>query len=101
MYYFSMASLLVSLLLSSCSTSFLEMQGECVLQQWQFFGSNVRTRMICDLPSPELTEIQVRDREAMDTNPFPGAFDRNNADSVDPDLLEKHTGRKPDEGEEE
>ena len=50
----------------------------------------MRSRTLCDLPPPELYETQVRDREAMETNPFPDLFDLGNpADSADPNLLEK------------
>ena len=61
-----------------------------MLQQWQFMGWTMRQRTICDLPPPAMTgDIDVRDRKAMDINPFPGLVEKNDADSLDPNLLEK------------
>ena len=93
-----MRYLVVALLLSGCTTTYVEVKGECVIQQWSFLGGIMRKRTICDLPVPEANETPVRDREAMDTNPFPDLIDLdNNADSMDPDLLEKNMGVPPDE----
>ncbi|MDB4312054.1 hypothetical protein N9937_01360 [bacterium] len=77
----------------------MEFEGECVVQQWAIASVVLRRRQICDLPSPTEGEVQVKDREAMKVNPFPGLLDRNDADSLDPDLLEKNTGRKPNANE--
>jgi len=49
----------------------------------------MRSRQICDLPVPGDEELQVRDREQMNPNPFPGLWDQNPADTADPNLLEK------------
>ena len=49
----------------------------------------LRKRQICDLPPPNRNEVQVRDREPMNPNPYPGVFDTNPADSMDGNLLEK------------
>ena len=50
----------------------------------------MRQRTICDLPPPRDDEVQARDREAMDVNPFPNILDfKNDADTIDPNLLEK------------
>jgi len=88
------------LILGGCTTSYLELKGECVIQQWSFIGQTMRKRLICDLPPPTLLEEQVRDREAMNTNPFPNLIDLdNNADSMDPNLLEKEMNY-PQEAEE-
>jgi len=85
--------------LVGCSTIYVEVKGECVMQQWRFIGYTMRARMICDFPPPAEGETEVRDREAMDTNPFPDLFEENDADSTDPNLLEKSMGY-PVEGEE-
>ena len=88
-------------MISGCETTYLELRGECVMQRWQLFGQTMRSRTLCDLPPPDATETQVRDREAMDVNPFPGLLDFNNpADSTDPNLLEKELGY-PQAGEDE
>ena len=90
--------LFVTPFLVSCSTTFVEFKGECVIQDWQFLGYSMRTRQICDLPPPEMDEVQVRDREAMDTNPFPDLLDfDNDADTIDPNLLEKSMEYPPSE----
>ena len=82
--------LLVLLILPGCTTTFVEFKGECVMQEWQLVGYPVRTRQICDLPPPDDDEVQVRDREPMDVNPYPDLFDfKNDADTIDPNLLEK------------
>ena len=49
----------------------------------------LRQRQICELPAPQPDDVQVRDRAPMDVNPFPDLFERNDADSTDPNLLEK------------
>ena len=82
--------------LSACTTIFLEVEGECVIQTWTLANFVVRKRMICDLPQPGIGDPEVRDREPMDVNPFPGLLDRNDADSTDPDLLEKSMGLPQD-----
>ena len=82
----------VVFLLAGCSTSYIEVKGECVMQQWQLLGQTMRERTICDLPPPEEGEENVRDREAMDVNPFPDLFEENKADTTDPDLLEDSMG---------
>lgn len=90
-------SLVLSLLLlSSCTTTFIEFRGECVLQQWKLVSVTMRQRQICDLPPPQEDPFfnpdvdRLRDREAMEINPFPDLGDRlNKADSMDPNLLEK------------
>ena len=80
----------MSLTVAGCATTFIEVQGECVLQQWQFLGWTMRQRTLCDLPPPAMTnDGPLRERGAMRTNPFPGLIDRNEADSLDPNLLEK------------
>jgi hypothetical protein len=84
---------------AGCTTQFVEFQGACVIQQWGFASVVVRRRTLCDLPPPDLvTEGHLRDREAMDVNPFPDAFDfKNEADTIDPNLLEKKLGVPPSE----
>ena len=92
------SAVLLVLVLSSCMTTFVEFKGECVIQAWDFLGLNMRTRQICDLPPPDADEVQVRDREAMNTNPFPDLIDLGNeADSIDPNLLEKNMGYPQEE----
>ena len=90
-FYGFVAWLIVGLL-SSCVTKFTEFRGECVLQEWKLANITLRYRQICDLPPPDMNETQVRDREAMDVNPFPDLLERNDADSTDPNLLEKKMG---------
>lgn len=85
------------ILLISCTTSFIEFKGECVIQEWRLVGYAIRVRQICDLPPPEGDEKEVRDREAMGINPFPDLFERNKADSTDPNLLEKTMGYPQEE----
>ena len=98
-YTASMRLLLALILvLPGCTTIFLEYEGECVQQQWAFASVVLRRRMICDLPPPTAEEGALRDREAMDTNPFPELFERNEADSTDPNLLEKTMGYPQDDG---
>lgn len=93
---------LAMLMLSSCTTTFIEFKGECVVQQWAFMTFNVRRRMLCDLPPPSADEGHLRDREAMSVNPYPNLLDfDNDADTTDPNLLEKKMGVPPDEGDEE
>jgi hypothetical protein len=88
---FALSSCMLSIL--SCTTTYVEMEGECVLQSWELGGVTMRKRMICDLPQPSGDDPEVRDREAMGVNPFPDLLDRNNkADSTDTDLLEKSMG---------
>ena len=87
------------LLISGCTTKYFEVKGECVMQSWHLVGQTMRERLICDLPPPDDDEVQVRDREEMDTNPFPDLFDLDNqADTPDPNLLEKKMGypQEPD-----
>ena len=85
-------------LASGCATHFVEFEGECVIQQWSFASMVLRRRTLCDLPPPTMAEGKLRDREAMDVNPFPDLFDRNNpADSMDPNLIEKTMGYPPSE----
>ena len=69
------------------------------MQQWQFLGQTMRERTICDLPPPSEEETQLRDREPMDTNPFPDLLEENKADTLDPNLLEKSMGYPVEEGE--
>ena len=86
------------LVLSGCTTSFLELKGECVIQQWRLIGYTMRTRTICDLPSPAMYETQVRDRDQMNVNPFPNLWDFDNkADTTAPNLLEEHMKYPPEE----
>ena len=85
------------LFLLACTTTYVEFEGECVMQEWSFLGQTMRERQICDLPSPKAHETQVRDREAMNVNPFPDLFENNKADSMDPNLLEKEMGVSQDE----
>jgi hypothetical protein len=89
--------------LGGCATQFVEFEGECVIQQWTLASVVMRRRTLCDLPPPnEATEGYLRDREAMSTNPFPDLLDFDNeADTIDPNLLEKTLGVPPDEGDEE
>ena len=89
--------------INGCTTTFVEFRGECVIQDWKLFGASVRQRQICDLPPPQEDVAfdpetdRLRDREAMDTNPFPDFTDRlNKADSFDPNLLEKSIGLDPE-----
>ena len=78
---------------AGCATTFIEFEGECVLQEWQLLGYSLRQRTLCDLPSPDVaTEGRLRDRKSMGVNPFPGLLDRNKADAIDPNLLEKQLG---------
>ena len=77
---------------AACTTQFIEFEGACVLQRWDLASITMRTRVICDLPPPTMLEEPLRDREAMDTNPFPDLLERNEADSTDPNLLEKTMG---------
>lgn len=85
-------------LLTGCTTHFIEFKGECVIQQWRLAAVTLRGRLLCDLPPPTMEEVQVRDREAMDVNPFPDLFDfDNNADTIDPNLLEKSMEYPPSE----
>ena len=78
------------LILGGCSTSFLELKGECVIQQWRLIGYTMRNRMICDLPPPAMYETQVRDRDQMNVNPYPNLWDFDNkADTAAPNLLEE------------
>ena len=86
-----------AIVVGGCTTQYVEFEGECVMQQWRLAGYAMRSRTICDLPSPGPLETQVRDREAMDVNPFPDLFERNNADILDPDLLEKEMGIIPED----
>lgn len=84
--------LLVFLLLLpvGCTTSYMELEGECVIQEWILGNFTMRKRMICDLPPNKGDVIHQR---PMKTNPFPGLLERNNdADSTDPNLLEKKMG---------
>jgi len=91
----------ILMLLLGCTTTYYEIEGECVAQEWLLGGFSMRRRMICDLPPPTGDEPELRDREAMGVNPFPGLLDmHNDADSIDPDLLEKKKGIKQDEAEE-
>jgi hypothetical protein len=96
-------TVLIAFGLGGCTTSFIEFEGACVMQQWALASVVVRRRQLCDLPAPEvLTEGYLRDREAMDVNPFPNLFDLDNkADTVDRNLLEKTMDVPPDEGDEE
>ena len=88
-----LAVVLSSLLLLSCTTSYIEFEGECVLQRWAALGYTIRLRQICDLPKPQtegLDDRVIRDKEPMNPNPFPDLIgEENPADSMDPDLLEK------------
>ena len=84
-----MRALLTLPLLISCTTTYTEYEGECVKQEWKLASVVMRQRQICDLPSPEVDEMQVRDREAMNPNPFPGLWESNPADTTDQNLLEK------------
>lgn len=87
--------------LAGCTTTFIEFEGECVMQQWSLASVVVRRRNLCDLPPREPEEEQLRDQEAMEMNPFPDLFDlRNEADSTDPNLLEKKMGVPQEDGEE-
>lgn len=78
---------------TSCTTTFMEFKGECIQQVWMFLSLVVRKRMICDFPPP-IDETELRERDAMDVNPFPDLFEKNPADSFDPDLLEKERIRE-------
>ena len=98
-YVIIMVLLVAILALPGCVTRYLELKGECVVQEWKLASFTVRSRMICDLPPPGMLEEQVRDREAMDVNPFPDLFERNPADSTDPNLLEKAMEYPQPEGE--
>ena len=81
--------IIISLFVAGCSTTYVEFKGECVIQDWSLRGYTLRQRQICDLPPPDDDETQVRDREAMNVNPYPDLFDlNNNADSPAVDLLE-------------
>lgn len=82
--------LVIPLILAACTTTFIEFKGECVLQSWNLASLTMRRRMLCDFPPPSMMEAPLRERDAMDINPFPDAFDFNNeADTIDPNLLEK------------
>ena len=83
------AAISMLLALASCSTTYYEVTGTCVAQEWKLASVVLRARKICDLPPPTDEEIEVRDREAMNVNPFPGVFDYNPADTSDRNLLEK------------
>ena len=91
--------LICLVLIAGCTTTFIEFKGECVLQSWNLASVTMRRRILCDFPPPTMLEEQVRDREAMDVNPFPDLFQHDNpADTVDPKLLEK-TMEYPQESE--
>ena len=98
-----LAVLSTAILGSSCTTTYIEFRGECVIQDWRLLGQSIRQRQICDLPPPmedvgfDPETDEIKDREAMDVNPFPDLGDRvNKADSTDPNLLEKSLGMDPD-----
>jgi len=81
-----------------CSTMFLELKGECVMQQWRLLNQVMRNRIICDLPPPTMFEDEVRDREEMNTNPFPDLWDfKSKADTNEPNLLEGEMGYPQDD----
>ena len=81
------------IVLAGCTTRYVEFKGACVLQQWQFATVTMRARMLCDLPPPTALEGPLRERDAMETNPFPDLFDlKNDADSPATDLLEENMG---------
>ena len=51
----------------SCTTSYMEFQGECVTQEWTLSSLTLRKRQICDLPAPNMVykdqgETAVSDR---------------------------------------
>lgn len=84
-----MSLLLAMGVLEGCATSYRELTGTCVVQEWKFGTIIMRQRDICELPPPEPGDVQVRDRESMEVNPFPDLFERNKADTTDRNLLEK------------
>ena len=91
---FFLSSCLSLYALLGCATSYIEFEGECVVQEWKFATIVLRNRQICDLPPPDHGEVQVKDREVMNPNPYPGMFDTNPADSMDGNLLEKRRAMK-------
>ena len=99
MYPYLIIPVLIStVLILSCTTSYMEFQGECVTQEWTLSSLTLRKRQICDLPAPNMVykdqgETAVSDREAMNINPFPDVLGPNPADSFDPNLLEKRRAR--------
>ena len=84
-----MRALLVVLLLTGCTTTYHEITGTCVVQEWTLGSVVMRQRRICELPPPDENEVQVRDREAMELNPFPNLLESSDAETLDPNLLEK------------
>ena len=88
--------LLLVLAGQGCTTTYVQMEGQCVMQEWALSSVTVRKRMLCELPVPH-DKDELRERDPVD--PFPGLLERHNkADSVDPDLLEKSMGL-PQEGD--
>lgn len=85
---------LLAMMVSSCTTSYHEITGTCIVQEWSLSSVVLRQRQICELPPPDANDVQLRDREPMNINPFPDLFETNEADSTDPNLLEKARLRK-------
>jgi hypothetical protein len=56
-------AVIIVVLLHACTTSYLEMQGECVWRNWGLFGWSVKRDIVCDMPAPGKDEEQVRERE--------------------------------------
>lgn len=79
---------------AGCTTTYVEFEGECVIQEWTLSNITLRKRQICDLPPPTGADPEVRDRKPMNPNPYPGMFDTNPADSTDANLLEKRRAMK-------
>ena len=82
--------LLSVIVVVGCATSYKEVAGTCVIQEWRFGNVVMRSRDICELPPPGPGDVQVRDREMMDVNPFPDLFEKNVADTTEENLLRKH-----------
>lgn len=59
------------LALVACSTTYIEMEGECVLKKWVFANVSVRSEVICALPIQRPNEIPITDIEQVD--PYGGA----------------------------
>ena len=84
-------SLLSGCLLPGCATTYMQMEGQCVMQQWRFATVVMRNRLLCELPVPR-DHDELRERDPMETNPFPDYWEPNKADSMDPNMLEKSMG---------
>ena len=87
----------VLIILSACATKYHEVTGTCIVQEWQLLSLVLRTRQICELPTPEAGE-ELSEKEPI--SPYPDFIDsRNKADTMEPELLEDTM--HPDEDEDQ